>query len=76
MAKAAHKDAYKQLSARGDHGMLAVVTLKDPASGKMRGFIPRTQLFGATAVVPRGLQQQRQSGGCRSLAWDTSTILK
>ena len=33
MAMADHKDAYKRLPARGDREMLAVVTLKDPASG-------------------------------------------
>ena len=51
MAKADHRDAYKQLPVRDDHKMLAVVTLKEPESGEMRGFVPQTQLFGATAAV-------------------------
>ena len=51
MAKADHRDAYKQLPVKEDHKMLAVVTLKEPDTGEMRGFIPQTQLFGATAAV-------------------------
>ena len=51
MAKADHRDAYKQLPVRDDHKMFAVVTLKEPDSGEMRGFVPQTQLFGATAAV-------------------------
>ena len=52
MAKADQKDACTQMPARGDREMLAVVLLKDPAPGRTRGFIPQTQLLGATAVVP------------------------
>ena len=40
MAKADHKAAYKQPPARGDREMFAVVSLKDPASGDMKGFLP------------------------------------
>ena len=36
---------------RSDQQCSAVVALKDPASGKIRGFIPKTQLFGATAAA-------------------------
>ena len=51
MAKADHRDAYKQLPVRKDQECFAIVTLRDPTSGKLRGFIPKTQLFGATAAV-------------------------
>ena len=51
MASAERRGAYKQLKARGDHKMWAVATLKDPASGQMRGFFSQTQLAGARTAV-------------------------
>ena len=53
MAKADHKDAYKQLPVKNDHRLPAAVTLQDPESGVLRGFGHQTQLFGATAAVSR-----------------------
>ena len=53
MAKADHRDAYKQLPVRGGRKMLAVAILRGPKSGEMGGFGPHTQLFGATAAVSR-----------------------
>ena len=53
MAKADHKDAYKQLPERYDYKMQEVVTLKDPTTVLLRGFIPQAQLFGSTAAVFR-----------------------
>ena len=35
------------------HKTLAAVALKGPESGVLRGFVPQTQLFGATAAVFR-----------------------
>ena len=35
------------------HKTLAAVALKGPESGVSRGFVPQTQLFGATAAVFR-----------------------
>ena len=51
MDKVAMDKAYKQLPARGDQQSFAVVALKNPTSGRMGGFIPKTQLFGATIAV-------------------------
>ena len=42
MARADRKDAYRQRPARADREMPAVVTLMDPAPGKMRGFSPES----------------------------------
>ena len=53
MLVADYRDTYKQPLVRDEHKMLAVATLKGPASGTVRGFIPRTQLFGATAAGVR-----------------------
>ena len=53
MATADHRDAYKQLPLRGDHGMLAAVTLQYPATGRHRGLMPQAQWVGARAAVPR-----------------------
>ena len=50
-AKADHRDDHKQLPARSDQECFAIVALRDPASGSMRGFAPKTQLFGATAAA-------------------------
>ena len=50
-AKADSGYAYIQLPARDGRKMWVVVFPKDPPSGKMRGFIPETQLFGPTAAV-------------------------
>ena len=36
---------------RSDLECFAIVALRDPASGKIRGFVSKTQLFGATAAV-------------------------
>ena len=51
MAKADHKDAYKQLPVRGDPQCFAEVVLKDPPSGEIGGFIPKSQLAGAAAAA-------------------------
>ena len=52
-AKAGRVDAYKQLPVGTDCEMLAAAALKDPTTGLLRGFVPQTQLFGATAAVFR-----------------------
>ena len=52
MAKADHRDAHRQLPVRDGHKVLAVATLKDPATGKLWGLIPQTQLVRATAAAP------------------------
>ena len=46
IAKADHKDAYKQTPV-----LLAAVALKSEESGVLRGFVPQTQLIGAMATV-------------------------
>ena len=51
IATADHKDLYKQLPVREDHQFLAAAPLKGPASGRVRGITPKTQLFGATAAA-------------------------
>ena len=51
MAKANHADARKQLPVKKVAEPAAVVTLKDPADGPWRGFIPLPQLFGSAAAV-------------------------
>ena len=51
MAEADNKGAYKRLPLCDERKMLAVVTLKGPNAGRLRGFIPPTQLAGATASV-------------------------
>ena len=50
-AKADHKAARKQVPVCEGRKKLAVVPLRDPGSNKMRSFIPRTRLFGATAAA-------------------------
>ena len=49
MAKAARADAYKHLPLRAEDKCAAVVTLRNPVVGDVRGFFPRTHFFGATA---------------------------
>ena len=46
MAKADHRDAYKQLPVRSDQECFARVALEDPASGKMRGFAQKLSSSG------------------------------
>ena len=51
LANADQKDAYKQLPVKGDHKMPAVVALKEPSTGQLRGFAPQARPFAATAAV-------------------------
>ena len=46
-----HEDALKQPPVCDGRRMLSVGTISGPNSGKVRCFIPRTRLFGATAAV-------------------------
>ena len=50
MAIVDRKDAYKRLPVCDEREMLAVVTLKCPNSGEMRGLMSHAQLFGAAAA--------------------------
>ena len=45
-----HREAYKQLPVKNDRKILAVAPLTDPDLGEINGFIPQTELFGATAA--------------------------
>ena len=51
MATADHEATYKQQPLWGARKMLAIVALRGPNSGKMRGSATPTQLRGATAAV-------------------------
>ena len=53
MATADHADAYKKLPATTNDELASAVTLRRPADGEWYGFIPHTQLFGASAAVLR-----------------------
>ena len=53
MAKADGRAEYKQSPVSEERGELVAVTLLGQHAEKMRGFIPRTQPFGATAAVLR-----------------------
>ena len=51
MVEAGRRDAHEQLPVCAERKMLAVVTLRNPKSGKTSGPGARTRQFGATAAV-------------------------
>ena len=53
VTKADQEDAYKQLPLAASDAATAVVTLLNPADGKFRGCVPRTQHSRSTAAAFR-----------------------
>ena len=49
--KADHKDAYRQVPLRPADAPAAVITLKNPQSGHVFGFVPKTLVFGSASAV-------------------------